>query len=228
MSWDQSARAKAAKAANSSTLYSTYCLPDHKVTHYTYIYYMYVHACSVTKSCPTLCVPMDWLWPTRVLCPWNSLGKNTGVGCHSFHQGIFLTQGSNWNLLHWQADSLPLSHQGPYITIELPIIFYQELPRYKVLNSPYSLWQVPCLKKLILTNQGCKRVWGSRNGRKSNLSMEEVWNFHHEHNNSENWRPGLSLLRNWIVGRYKRLITEFKRLSLGGIIWAKCKETKFW
>ena len=20
--------------------------------------------------------------PTRLLCPWNSLGKNTGVGCH--------------------------------------------------------------------------------------------------------------------------------------------------
>ena len=26
-------------------------------------------------------------------------------------QGIFLTQGSNLHLLHWQADSLPLSHQ---------------------------------------------------------------------------------------------------------------------
>ena len=61
MNWDQSARAKAAKAANSSTLSSTCCLPDHKVTHYTYIYYVYVHACSVTKSCLTLCDPMDWL-----------------------------------------------------------------------------------------------------------------------------------------------------------------------
>ena len=27
-------------------------------------------------------------------------------------QGIFLTQGSNTCLRHWQADSLPLSHQG--------------------------------------------------------------------------------------------------------------------
>ena len=26
--------------------------------------------------------------------------------------GIFLTQGSNPYLLHWQVDSLPLSHQG--------------------------------------------------------------------------------------------------------------------
>ena len=30
--------------------------------------------------------------------------------------GIFLDQGSNQYLLHWQADSLPLSHQGsPYL-----------------------------------------------------------------------------------------------------------------
>ena len=39
-------------------------------------------------------------------------GKNTGVGCHFLLQGIFLDQGSNPRLLHWQADSLPLSHQG--------------------------------------------------------------------------------------------------------------------
>ena len=33
-------------------------------------------------------------------------------GCHALLQGIFLTQGSNLCLLHWQEDSLPLSHQG--------------------------------------------------------------------------------------------------------------------
>ena len=30
----------------------------------------------------------------------------------SFTCGIFLAQGLNLCLLHWQADSLPLSHQG--------------------------------------------------------------------------------------------------------------------
>ena len=29
------------------------------------------------------------LWPTRLLCPWNSLSKNTGVGCHALLQEIF-------------------------------------------------------------------------------------------------------------------------------------------
>ena len=40
------------------------------------------------------------------LSPWDSQGKNTGVGCSSLLQGIFLTQGlCRWILYH-------LSHQG--------------------------------------------------------------------------------------------------------------------
>ena len=39
------------------------------------------------------------LWLTRLLCPWNSPGKNTGVSCHFLLQGIFLIQGSNPSLL---------------------------------------------------------------------------------------------------------------------------------
>ena len=42
--------------------------------------------------------------------PWNSPGKNTGVGCHSLLQRIFPTKGSNLHAscLHWYMDSLPL------------------------------------------------------------------------------------------------------------------------
>ena len=46
---------------------------------------------------------------------WDSPGKNTRVGCHFLLQGNFLTQRSNphlLSLLHWQEDSLLLSHQG--------------------------------------------------------------------------------------------------------------------
>ena len=39
-------------------------------------------------------------------------GKNTGVCCHLLLQDIFPSQGPNLHLQHWQADSLPLSHQG--------------------------------------------------------------------------------------------------------------------
>ena len=63
---------------------------------------------------------------SRLLCSWNSSGKKTGVGCHFLLQGIFLTQGSNPHLLHWQANSLPLNHKGspqewiPSICCEAP------------------------------------------------------------------------------------------------------------
>ena len=38
------------------------------------------------------------LFLARILCPLNSPGKNTGVGCHSLLQGIFQTHGSNPDL----------------------------------------------------------------------------------------------------------------------------------
>ena len=39
------------------------------------------------------------LEPTRLLCPWDSPGKNAGVGCYALLQGIFPTQGWNPRLL---------------------------------------------------------------------------------------------------------------------------------
>ena len=52
------------------------------------------------------------LQPTRLLCPWNSLGKNTGVGCHALLQRTFPTQGSNPGLLHCRQILYQLSYQG--------------------------------------------------------------------------------------------------------------------
>ena len=34
------------------------------------------------------------LQPTRLLCPWDSLGKDTGAGSHALLQGIVLIQGT--------------------------------------------------------------------------------------------------------------------------------------
>ena len=50
------------------------------------------------------------LLPTRLLCPWNSLGKNTGLGRHSLIQEIFPTKGSNPGLLHCRQS---LNHLNP-------------------------------------------------------------------------------------------------------------------
>ena len=71
------------------------------------------YACSVAKSCPTLCDPMDCsppgsfvhrIFQARIL-EWVA---------HSLIQGIFLTQRPNLRLLHWQTDSLLLSHWGAF------------------------------------------------------------------------------------------------------------------
>ena len=47
----------------------------------------------------------------KLLCPWNSPGKNNGVGCHSLLQGIFQTQGLNLDLLHFRQILYCLSNQ---------------------------------------------------------------------------------------------------------------------
>ena len=57
-------------------------------------------------------VVSDSLQSHQLYSPWNSPGQNTGVGFCSLLWGIFPTQGSNPHLLHWQVDSLPLSHLG--------------------------------------------------------------------------------------------------------------------
>ena len=61
-----------------------------------------VYFCKLSKSlsCVWFLRPQG-LWPTRLLCPWDSPGKNTGVGYHFLLQGIFLTQRLNLHPLHW-------------------------------------------------------------------------------------------------------------------------------
>ena len=58
-------------------------------------YHWHWHAV-VTQLC-LLATPQ----PTRLLCPWDFPGKNTGVGSHFLLQAIFPIQGSNPSLLHW-------------------------------------------------------------------------------------------------------------------------------
>ena len=68
--------------------------------------------CLVAQSCLTLC---DLMEPTRLLCPWDSLGKNTASGSHALLLGIFPTQGSNPGISHCKQILYHVSHQGsPY------------------------------------------------------------------------------------------------------------------
>ena len=80
--------------------------PHIGIAHFDYIS---IH-CALLLSRVWLFVT-PWTEPTRFLHPWNFTGKNTGVCCRFLLQGIFPSQGSNPHLLHWQVNSLPLSHR---------------------------------------------------------------------------------------------------------------------
>ena len=94
--------------------------------------------------CLTLCGPVDQS-PVRLLCPWDSPGKYTGVGCHGLLQGIFPTQG--WNprllsLLHWQTGCLPLAPPGSKISLSIAYWIQAILVKISsVLLDTEEIWQ---------------------------------------------------------------------------------------
>ena len=61
------------------------------------MYVVGIYEVKVTQLCLTLC---DSRPHFHILCPWNSLGKNTGVGFHFLFHDISPTQGLNLGLPH--------------------------------------------------------------------------------------------------------------------------------
>ena len=75
-----------------------------------------------------------WLQTVRAFCPWNSLGKHTGVGYHFLLQGIFPNQGSNSDLL----------------------LFFFSKPRSSTLQAISSLSEPPGLSpKVYSESESC-------------------------------------------------------------------------
>ena len=83
------------------------------------------------------------LLPTRLLCPWDSPGKNTGVGCHALLQRIFPTQGLNLGLLHCRQI---LSHMS---CKEVPPTFEVDAKTYPRTESPGSAGQETSISGLL-------------------------------------------------------------------------------
>ena len=90
------------------------------------------------------------LYPTKLLCPWDFPGKNTGVHCHALLQRIFLTQGLNLCLLlllHCRQILYSLSLWKPTIHryyhskiwLGRVLIFFLGMPSWKYLKTPL-LW----------------------------------------------------------------------------------------
>ena len=59
--------------------------------------YLFAPSLVCMLGCSVMCDSLrpHGLWRARFLCPWNFLGKNTGVGCHFLLQGILQIQ--EWN-----------------------------------------------------------------------------------------------------------------------------------
>ena len=57
---------------------------------------------------------LETLEPARLLCPWNSPGKNTRVGCHFLLQGIVPAQELNPVLLQCRPILYQVSYEGSF------------------------------------------------------------------------------------------------------------------
>ena len=93
----------------------------------TYVCVSYV-LCAVAQSCLTV---SPWTAARQTSLSMGFSRREYWSGLHTLLQGIFPTQESNLSLLwllHWQADSLPLSHQGSQcVYIYIYILFHYGL-----------------------------------------------------------------------------------------------------
>ena len=78
-------------------------------------------ACGLSSFIHAHLCASPWAVACRLLSPWDSPGKNTGLGCHALLQGVFPTQGLNPHLVFpalrsgfftmsitWEAPKLPM------------------------------------------------------------------------------------------------------------------------
>ena len=73
-----------------------------------------MHVCMVFSFSRFHLFTTPWTVAHQVPLSMDSPGKNTGVGCHDFLQGIFPTQGLNLCLL-WLLHRRQILYQGSYL-----------------------------------------------------------------------------------------------------------------
>ena len=95
------------------------------------------------------------LEPASLLSPWDSSGKNTGVGCHFLLQGIFPTQVLNLGLLHCREFLHCLSHQGS------PLLIIPEFGEMEKEEKEERTWSAQTLPFLSFFSQGPSSTWAA-------------------------------------------------------------------
>ena len=106
-------------------------------------YSIYISAAAAAKllqSCLTLCDQPHRQQPTRLHCPWDSPGKNTGVGCHFLLQCMKVksesevaqlcpTLATPWTAAYQAPPSMGFSRQEYWSGVPLPSpIYISSLP----------------------------------------------------------------------------------------------------
>ena len=106
---------------------------------------MQLYSCRYMYACPVASVVSSslrphGLSPTRLLCPWDSPGKNSTVGFHELLQGTFLILGKHLSLL-----TLTCTGNGFFITVSLVEVVVLQSP------SGVQFFTTPCHTSLSLT-----------------------------------------------------------------------------
>ena len=102
------------------------------------------------------------LQPTRLLCPWNSLGKKTGVGSHSLLQGTFPVQGLNLGLIERTSLVAQMVKRLPTMRETQVQSLGQEDPLEKEMatHSSTLAWKIPWTEEhsRLLLSTGLQRI----------------------------------------------------------------------
>ena len=105
--------------------------------------YVNVNEC----ECESHSVVSDSLQPYGLYSPWNSPGKNTGVGSLSLLQGTFPAQRSNPGLLHCGRILYQVSHKGRPRIVE-----WVAYPFSSGSSWPRNWTRVFCIAGRLFTN----------------------------------------------------------------------------
>ena len=114
-----------------------------------------VPACSVVQPCLTLCDPVDCS-PSGFSVHRIIQARKLDYPDHFLFQGIFLTQGWNLRLLHWQVDFLPFeppgkpSHQQSGLLSSAGSVTFSQADLFLLqIQYPYSIFVQYCNLEVI-------------------------------------------------------------------------------
>ena len=98
------------------------------------------------------------------------------MGCHFFLQEIFLTQGSNLHFLHWQVDSLPLSHLRSPEDLKALYKLHNTILKWWILKWRHTHTRQSCFLPLVLILAQKVRVrCGEQAGEQKSGPDREQW-----------------------------------------------------